>query len=525
MRPTLRWVFIRPRHSSPYYDPEIQEPLGLEYLGAARRDRGDAVLIMDALLDGADEIRLARRALAFVPDAIGFSVMNALELPSVRAVYDVIRQGLAGREIGWLAGGNFISHEPEQALASLPPDFYLVRFEGENALERLAEVWSRPMPCAAERRPLPERVLCGAPVAEPDSLPLPLRPFADQITSARAAFNLQGSRGCLGACRYCSSPQARTIQHSRWRGRSMAQIAAEIDTLNRVHGACAFNFIDEDFLGPNPLALHRAREFAAALKQRKLRISFSIQVRPDSLNPEIIDHLADVGLSYVFIGIESDDPQDFKRWGRPWIGPPWELVTHIRRRGVEVGAGVLLFHPHANFRGVRRFAEQLQRHGLLNYRTAINRMDAMPGSAFHQTGITTGALAPVAGPQRLAFRERGMERFYQALTAALSPLGPTAMHAVCCLPPAVAAARLTAARRDVYEALKQILGKVDNAVARTFFPLLDAQACGANAVADVDALRKENLQLSLDAAHCLAALNLVSSFDLLREAIRMDAGL
>ena len=72
MRLALRWVFIRPRHASPYYDPEIQEPLGLEYLGAARRDSGDAVLIMDALLDCADETRLARRALAFAPDAIGF---------------------------------------------------------------------------------------------------------------------------------------------------------------------------------------------------------------------------------------------------------------------------------------------------------------------------------------------------------------------------------------------------------------------------------------------------------------------
>jgi hypothetical protein len=525
MRSALRWVFIRPRHSSPYYDPEIQEPLGLAYLGAVRRDRGDAVLIMDALLDAADETRLARRALAFAPDAIGFSIMSALELPSVHAVYDAIQQGLAGRDVGWLAGGNFISHEPGQALASLPPEFYLVRFEGENALDRLAEGWSTPATGTADHRPLPERVLCGAPVAEPDSLPLPLRPFAEQIISARAAFNLQGSRGCLGACRYCSSPQARTIQHSRWRGRSMTHVAAEIDTLNRVHGACAFNFIDEDFLGPNPLALGRAREFAAALKQRKLRISFSIQVRPDSLSPEIIDCLADVGLSYVFIGIESDDPLDFKRWGRPWTGPPWELVTHLRYRGVEVGAGVLLFHPHASFRGVRRFADQLQRHGLLNYRTAINRMDAMPGSAFHRKGITTGALAPVAGPQRLSFHEQGMEHFFQALTAALSPLGPTAMHAVCCLPPAVAAARLSADRRDVYVALRQILGKVDDAVARTLFPLLDAHACGADAAADVEVLRQENLQLSLDAARCLAALDLVSSFEQLREAIRMDAGL
>lgn len=522
MRVALRWVFIRPRHTSPYYDPEIQEPLGLEYLGAWRRAKGDAVLIMDALLDAADETRLARRALAFAPDAIGFSIMSVRELPSMRTVYDACVEGLAGRPVGWLAGGNFISHEPEQALASLPSDFHLVRFEGENALDLLAEVWSRD---PDNRQPPPERVLCGAPTADLDSLPMPLRPFADQIISARAAFNLQGSRGCLGACRYCSSPQARTIQHSRWRGRSMASIVAEIGALNRSHGARAFNFIDEDFLGPNSQALQRARDFAAALQRQRLQISFSIQVRPDSLSAEIIDRLIAVGLSYVFIGIESDDPLDFKRWGRPWTGPPWELVACIRRHRAEVGAGVLLFHPHSTFAGVRRFADLLHRNGLLNYRTAINRMDAMPGSVFHQEGRAAGALAPAAGPQRLAFRDRKMEVFYRALTAALSPLGPSAMHAVCCLPPAVANARLSAAFRSTYEALKQVLHRLDEAVAHTLFALLETHAGDAAAAADIQRLRRQNLEHALSAARDLVALDLAPSFDQLREAVRMDAGL
>jgi hypothetical protein len=352
-----------------------------------------------------------------------------------------------------------------------------------------------------------------------------LRPFAAQINSVQAAFNLQGSRGCLGACRYCSSPQARTLQHSRWRGRSMAHIVEEIDALNRAHGARAFNFIDEDFLGPNSHALSRAHDFVTALEKHRLQISFSIQVRPDSLNAEIIDRLTANGLSYAFIGIESDDPGDFRRWGRPWSGPPWELVDHIRSRRAEVGAGVLLFHPHSTFAGVRRFAGRLHQHGLLNYRTAINRMDAMPGSVFHQQGRETGTLAPIAGPQRMAFCDQKMEVFYQALTAALSPLGPTAMHAVCCLPPAIADARLSTTGQGPYEALKQILRQLDDAVAHTLFPLLEAHARDADDAEDIQRTRRQNLAVSLAAARELVDLGLAPSFDQLREAVRMDAGL
>ncbi len=525
MMGVFRWVFIRPRHHSPYYDPEIQEPLGLACLGASRRSKNEAVLLMDALLESAGDIRLARRAVSFWPDAIGFSIMTAQELASVRAIYDECRMRLAGRKVCWLAGGNFISHEPDRALALLPDDFHLVRFEGENALEQVKAAWFEHRCAEGGRGPMPAQVLAAAPVVDLDSLSFPLRPFADQIKSTQGAFNIQGSRGCLGACRYCSSPEARSIQRSHWRGRSMEHIVAEIAQLNRTHGARAFNFIDEDFLGPNALATQRARRFAGELGRRGLQISFSIQVRPDSLNAEIIDLLSANGLSYVFIGIESDNPQDFKRWGRPWTGAPWDLVTHIRRRHAEVGAGVLLFHPHATLQGIRRFAGILHQHGLLNYRSAINRMDAMPGSVFHREGLDSRALKPLAGPQQLALLEKGVEAFYQALTAALSPLGPTSMHAVCRLPPMIANARLNPECRDAYQHLKKILHDVDHAVAGTLFTLLEEHAKGNPWAASIHGLRQENLKVSLAAAHALVRQGLAPSFDQLREAVRMDAGI
>ncbi len=522
---SLRWVFIRPRHESPYYDPEIQEPLGLEYLSASRREKGDAVLVLDALLESMDDHRLARRAVSFRPDFIGISIMTARELASVQAIFAECQKALAGREVCWLAGGNFISHEAERAIEALPDGFYLVRFEGENALEVLARQWTARSPREACDKAPPSRIIVAAPVADLQALPFPERPFACALGSERGAFNIQGSRGCLGACRYCSSPEARSLKGHQWRGRPMEHIVAEMDELNRRYGAVAFNFIDEDFLGPNTLATERARQFAAGIERRGLSISFSIQVRPDSLSREIIELLAASGLSYAFIGVESDNREDFKRWGRPWTGPPWDLVAHLRRLRVEVGAGVLLFHPHSTLQGIKGFAEVLHRHQMLNYRTAINRLDAMPGSRFHQDGIAAGVLQPIAGPQRLPFVDAGLEALYDQLTTALSPLGPVSMHAVCSLPAAVARHTLLRQSASAYQALKGIIGSLDGAVAETLFVLLGQHAAGKTGSHDIRELRLENLAVSLAAARELVSLGMAPSVDQLREAIRMDAGI
>ena len=305
----------------------------------------------------------------------------------------------------------------------------------------------------------------------------------------------------------------------------MTHIVEEIAQLHQAFGVRSFNFIDEDFLGSNTLSTQRARQFAAELEKRGLRISFSIQVRPDSLNCDIVDLLSAHGLSYVFIGIESDDAEDFKRWGRPWSVPPWQVVTRIHNHQVEVGAGVLLFHSHSTFHGIQRFGRQLHHYGLLNYRSAINRLDAMPGSVFHREGIEAGMLKPMAGPQPLPFVEKRIEVFFHALTAALSPLGPPSMHAVCSLPRMVARARLYQDHENAYQRLKKIIHDLDEAVARTMFALLEDHIQGRTDASGIQVFQKENLSISLAAAKAMADEGLAPSVEQLREAIRMDAGI
>ena len=513
----MRWVLIKPRNRSPYYDPEIQEPLGLECLSASLRLRDDAVLILDLALEGVDERRAARRAAGFELDAVGFSVTTFQDLESLRQVDHELRRALGPRPCRFVAGGNFVSTEPRQAERLLPDDYLLVRFEGETALAELSTRDGLGMP------PSGSRIVVAPVVADLDTLPFPDRPYAAEILGSGWAFNVQASRGCWGACRYCASPGMRRDSHGRWRGRSPAHIVEEIDQLQRRFGAQAFNFVDEDFLGPPRLAIGRARAFASEVRRRGLRLCFSIQVRPDSLSETAIDALIEAGLTYVFMGLESDQPEDFRRWGRPWTENPWRFVTRLRDRGAMVNVGVLLFHPDATLEGIRHFGEALYRFGLLEYQSARNRLDAMPGSALHAEALVPGC--PVEpGPMHLPFADPRVDAFYQDLITALEPLGPPSMHALCALPPLLTAQRLDGRLAARCAALQRVVAELDEGVARTFFALLESHERGCAGPALVAEWRQRSLERGLRGARALVDAGVAPSLEALREAIRIDAG-
>ena len=509
-----RWVLVRPLHLSTYYDPELQEPLGLEYLAAVLREEGDEVLLLDGALSGGDEVRLARRAASFEPDVIGLSLTTAAQVPAARRFHGECAAARA--DPIWLAGGNFVSTEPSQAVRLLPEGVTLVRFEAEGVARRVSRL------VAQGARPEGD-VLEGEPVADLDSLPFAHRDFAGAVAAAGWAFNMQGSRGCCGSCRYCGSSSVWGRAGRTWRGRSPAHVAAEMELLVRRYGVRSFNFVDEDFLGPEAGAEERAAELARQILDRRLDVSFGVQARPSTLGRRAVRHLARAGLAYAFLGIESDDPEDFARWGRPWSGAPWGTVARLREHGVEVGAGVLLFHRHSTLEGIRRFSAALALHGLLNYRTAINRLDAMPGSLLRRRAEERGDVSPGhCGPATMAFQRPEVARLYNDLRRAADPLGPPSMHAVCALPPLLGAARHEASARPRLEALRQIITTGDRAVVTTVSALLDHPTEPDRG--RVESLRLSNMELAHDLARRLVEAQFAPSLEQLRRAIEVDAG-
>jgi hypothetical protein len=511
--PVMRWVLIKPLHYSPFYDPEIQEPLGLEYLASSLRAEGCTVLIMDSVLDRLDDAKLGRRAAAFQPDAVGFSVTTDQDLDSVLAIYSECRDSLNGKPVFWIAGGNFVTTEWHYAQKSLPEEMHLMRFEADISIRDVVYKWR-------ERNldSLP-RLMDGIPSNFPDELPFPARPFYAPVLKYGWAFNVQGSRGCCSACKYCASRGMRGANPA-WRGRSPENIVREIVWLTRQYGARVFNFVDEDFLGPPLNARKRAKDFAAGIIANRLKITFGIQVRPNSLSIETIDNLYDAGLRYVFMGIESDNPSDFRDWGRQYCADVWQWVEYLQSRGIEVNAGTLLFHPGSTAAGIRSFATRLRQYSLLNYRTVINRLDAMPGSFFHDEYIAATGDAGHCGTVVLPFRKQPeLEVLYRTTAEALAPVEIPSMHALCAMP----TAQINQLFNDgdtSFDRLKSISAECDGRVSSCFFEILDMFDKNAITEDRINELKTGNRSFGLKMIDKLISNGFVRLQELPRDAMQ-----
>ena len=515
----MRCVLIRPLNKSTYYDPEIQEPLGLEYLASILKQSANDILILDSALDNLNDIKLARRTVSFEPDLIGFSITTIDDIDSVLSIYSECRKLLSEKKIKWIAGGNLTTIDASTVKKLLSPDFFLVRYEGEIAVQELVSEWRGEKGSQLTSK----QIIDGRVIEDLDSLPFPERPYYQYLKTYGWAFNIQGSRGCCSSCKYCASSGMRNKTNKSWRGRTTVNIVGELLYLHERYNADTFNFVDEDFLGPPAKATVRARSFSLEVRKHNLDISFGIQVRPNSLSEEIIDYLVKSGLKYVFMGIESDDQGDLKKWGRLYCEETWKWIDLLQSKEVEVNAGTLLFHPDCTLQSIRRFSTKLIKYQLFNYRTAINRMDAMPGSYFHKEYLSSHKNSDhLEGIFSLPFNDNKIDSFYSDINKALEPIGSTSMHAICSLPTAQTNRKISELDESQYHRLKELIRLCDNQVSKCFLLILTSYENNANSEKLIEELANENLIYSKDIADQLIAEGFVRSPEMLYKAIHHE---
>ena len=131
-----------------------------------------------------------------------------------------------------------------------------------------------------------------------NSLRDPARNFNDGSNECR----LLTSRGCVGSCSFCTTPEL----FPSLRRRSVENIVREMNDLAR-NGKKHFWLNDDLFISGHPLCHKFANDFSLALIKSNLDISFRPMIRADSLNArhDTLKILEAAGMTHVFIGIES----------------------------------------------------------------------------------------------------------------------------------------------------------------------------------------------------------------------------
>jgi len=296
---------------------ELEENLAVRYIRGALEADGHQVV--QIAFDGREGLgRVARSVAESGAPITGLSmVFTARAREFADLAHAIRRHGYGGF---MLAGGPFAAFNAESLLGDVPALDAVAIGEGETIMCQLARAGD-----PAQVEGLVWRHADGQAVRNPpaapqdlDDLPWPThkRPFARY--HGIPIVDVLSSRGCSHACAFCSiAAWHRLCGGPRLRMRAAGAVADELAHLY-AHGVRIFNFHDDNFLPRGrSAAAARIRQLDRAFQQRGLEgIAFAIKARPDSVDSELFQHMVEMGLFRVFLGIETGTCGSLQRLGR-----------------------------------------------------------------------------------------------------------------------------------------------------------------------------------------------------------------
>ena len=363
------------------------EPLGMEYVGAALRKRGDDVALVD-LRFGASLSRWIRR---FRPELVGVAGMHALEYDGVVDVARRVKR--ISPETFVLAGGHAAAAYPgpleEDVLDAICLD------DGEEIVPALVTALEKTSPLTevpglllnmkdgwVETRPPAERTSL-------DVVPLPARDLGDRWRSGyqcllfRPAWTVETARGCPFRCRFCS---VWSLYGRSQRERSIGPVVEDF-------AATGPNvFIVDDLFFSSPA---RSLELARALKKRGIRKRWLLaQSRTDiaARNPELLEAWRPLAQDFdIFFGLEAATNEALDRVAKDLEVRETLAAAEVARAAGYGVTGNFLVDPdweESDFHALWNFVE---RHGF--QRAGYTILTPLPGTPLFDE------LAPVLAGQ------------------------------------------------------------------------------------------------------------------------------
>lgn len=347
---------------------EPHAPLGLAYTAAVLEKEGYQVKILDALAEGAENVRrrgkmtrvglsdneIKRRIKEYGPDIVGVSVMFTAFAQDAHNVAKLIKK--VNPKLSIVFGGAHPSIDPKAILKDKNVDI-VVKGEGEITFLNLVRTLEknkdysaitgitfrkgrkiianplRPFIKDLDTLPFPARHLLPMKVySEPEEEFVMREPVASMITS----------RGCPMNCVYCS---IHSIWGHTWRGRNPQKVADEIEHLIRDYGIREIHFQD-DSMSVNK---KRMNEICDEIIGRKIDIKWATPngIAHWTLDKPLLTKMKKAGCYRITFGIESGNPEI-----RRWVGKPFslkqakKLIQHANKIGMWTVATNIIGFPY-----------------------------------------------------------------------------------------------------------------------------------------------------------------------------------
>jgi radical SAM superfamily enzyme YgiQ (UPF0313 family) len=275
-------------------------PLGLAYLAAVLRQAGYPVRIKDALAEGMSWEDFTAYVAAQRPEILGLTGLS----PTIATAFQAVRLARPFAQT-IIMGGPHVSVWGQEVFRQCPELDLGVVGEGEDTVVELLAALARgasPAGIAGVIGPdftgpprKLRRDLDGLPFPARDLLPLSryTYPFA----RGKRVTTLFTSRGCPYQCIFCD----KSVFGSRWRGRSAANILAEIDEIVQVHQITSLIIYDDLFT----LDQERVRQVCDGILSRGYKLDWKCESRVNLVDLDTLKLMKKAGCSLVAYGVES----------------------------------------------------------------------------------------------------------------------------------------------------------------------------------------------------------------------------
>ena len=193
-------------------------------------------------------------------------------------------------------------------------------------------------------------------------------------------YPMEATRGCTHDCGFCFNS---TIHGERFRVRPVDEVVADV----RRADCKRLMFMDDNLCGKPAYA----RELFEALIPEKKHLFFQTHLLMAE-DEKLVELAARAGAKFVFVGIESFQPESLKSVNKGWnkIDRFRRYVDVFHEHGIFVSAGMILGLDSDGPDCFERTLELLDQVGVDN--AAVNLLIPYPGTAFHEQVKREGRL-------------------------------------------------------------------------------------------------------------------------------------
>jgi radical SAM superfamily enzyme YgiQ (UPF0313 family) len=394
---------------------EDEENLGIRSIASFLGTRGLAAKI-EPFRNSLKE-KILHRIRTDRPKIVGFSLIFQGMIPDFAELAEYLRS--MGVSSHFTIGGHFPTLDPDGTLKLMPAIDTVIRHEGEETLLELYQnldnpsLWSQIRGLAYRKE---GRLIVTPPrplIRDLDSLPFPVRENNIKTHRGLGTCSMLASRGCYYNCSFCSIRQFYgSAPGSLRRSRSPPNVAKEMRTLFD-RGARIFAFKDDD-IGTKSLAQRKwLEDFAQELERHGIsdKIIWRAACRVDEIDEDIVGRLKDVGLKFLYLGIESGCNEGLETCNKHYKAEDiYQPLDKLRKIGIDYEYGFMIFDPDSSFKSIKEnidFLEKIGRDGSVAIH--FTKMFPYVGTAIAYRLEKEGRLKGTKDAPNYSFRDKRLD--------------------------------------------------------------------------------------------------------------------